>query len=499
MSKAQGAVTASTTEAAAAGEQILRAGGNAVDAAVAAALASCVADPCNTGIGGFGGHMLVAPAGEAPTCIDFNLWAPLSAAATYRHIVKRGPAASVIPNTVAGLSAALKTFGSMDWADVIKPAIALAENGFVAGKALRLALHEVSDDPFVGECFEIERCGGEDSALRIRQPALADTLRQLAANGPKWFYEGPVADVGRRCLTAAGHETTPAHWADALDAVTIGPAPSLRLGHLTVSSAPLGTSGSICMFATLAAGAALAADMDSPAGIRLWAERIAAAWAYRFATPDGNSIRDDMIADWIARAAAFKPAMTAAPGVGHTCHLNTVDKNGMVVAATMTHGMLWFGARWALPDTGVIMNFGGPMVCTPEPKHVAHRVYGVTNMAPTIARLDDGAVVAIGSPGARRIATIIGLVLARHVFGGAPLQDAIMQGRFHAEARDRATLEIDRLTRSVRAALQESFQIVEPEWPPDYYGPCTAIQRDAQGELTLGLDDRWPGFGAVLL
>jgi gamma-glutamyltranspeptidase/glutathione hydrolase len=500
MKNAQGAVTASSVDALAAGEQILRAGGNAVDAAVAAALASCVADPCNTGIGGFGGHMIVAPAGQAPVCIDFNLWAPVAAMATYRNAATLGPAASVIPNVVAGLSAALRAFGSMSWAEVIEPAVVLADKGFIGSVTLGQALEEVKGTAFLDECFSFEPVENDSGRVRIRQPSLARFLQQLAANGPQWFYEGPIAVIGSRCLSDAGHEITSAHWADAVGAITIAPSPSLRLSDINLFSSPLGTSGSICMFATVAAGAALASDsdLDSPASICRWAERMAAAWSYRLSTPGGNAITDDGIEEWLDRAATFKPSTVTGTGGGHTCHLNTADKYGTLVATTLTHGKLWFGARWALPGTGVIMNCGGPMVCDPEPKVIARRAYGVTNMSPTIVRLDDGAVLAIGSPGARRIASIVGLVLVRHIFGRVPLQEAILRGRFHAEAGDRATLESDRLPRAVEAALQATFQIVETERPADYYGPCTAIRRDGDGTLTLGVDNRWQGFGAIV-
>jgi len=498
MTSAIGAVTGSSAEAVAAGGQVLRAGGNAVDAAVAAALASCVADPCNTGIGGYGGHMIVAPAGQAPVCIDFNLWAPLAATKSYRRALPRGPAASVIPNVVAGLSAALAAFGTMPWAEVMQPAVALADDGFMANTTLARALAEVAGAPFVDQCFSIERDASGNSGLRIRQPALAATLRQLAANGPQWFYEGPIATLASRCLRDAGHEITPAHWAEALKAVTVAPAPVLRLRDSAFFSSPPGTSGSICMFATVAAGAEIGADLELPAGIRRCAERMAAAWSYRFNSPGANTIADDEIADWVARAAACKPAATTGAADGHTCHLNAADSDGMLVAATLTHGKLWFGARWVLPDTGVIMNYGGPMVCDPEPKIAGERAYGVTNMSPTIARRDGGAAVAIGAPGARRIASIIGIALARHIFGRIPLQEAIVRGRFHAEARDRATLEKDRFPPEVASALQAAFRTVETEGPADYYGPCTAIRRDGDGGLALGMDDRWQGFGAIL-
>jgi gamma-glutamyltranspeptidase / glutathione hydrolase len=497
MKNTKGAVTGSSVEAVAVGEQILRAGGNAVDAAVAAALASCVADPCNTGIGGFGGHMIVVSARQAPMCVDFNLWAPV--AVPYRCAGTLGPTASVIPNVVAGLSTALGAFGSMNWAAVIEPAIVLAEHGFICSTTLKRALEDVGGAAFLDECFSFEDAK-TGNGLRVRQPALARTLQHMATNGPQWFYEGPIAVSGSRSLKDSGHEITSADWADALEAVTIAPAPLLRLGQSNLFSSPLGTSGSICMFATAAAGRAIASDSDleSPAGICRWAERMAAAWSYRFHSPDGNDIASDGIEDWIGRAATFKPSVMTGTGAGHTCHLNTADKDGMLVATTLTHGKLWFGARWALPGTGIIMNYGAPAMCDPEPKTIARRVYGVTNMCPTVVKLDGGGVVALGSPGARRIASIIGVVLARHIFGQVSLQEAIQRGRFHAQDRGRATLEFDRLPQAVAHALRAAFQIVEAERPADYYGPCTAIRRDSDGTLTLGVDDRWPGFGAIV-
>ena len=496
------AVTASSLEAVAAGAQILRAGGNAVDAAVATALASCVADPCNTGIGGFGGHMIVAAAGQVPVCIDFNLWAPLAAVQTYQRTTTLGPAASVVPNVIAGLAAALRAFGSKSWAEVIEPAIILADDGFTAGTTLTQALKDQTDAAVLNECFSFKRTksDNDEGPLRIRQPALARTLQQLAVKGPQWFYEGSIAASGSRCLRDAGHEITSAHWAEALNAVTIALPPTLRLGHIDLFSSPLGTSGSICMFATVAAGQAIASnsDLESPASICRWAERMAAAWSYRFGTPEGNTIASDGIGDWIDRASIFKASKATKNTGGHTCHLNTADRSGMLVATTLTHGKVWFGARWVLPGTGVIMNCGGPAMCDSEPKIVDRRAYGVTNMSPTIVRLADGTALAIGSPGARRIASIVGVALARHCFRQIPLQEAISRGRFHAEHLGVATFELDRLAPAAVTALAGLFPTIEAERQADYYGPCTAIKRDGSGTLTLGLDDRWEGFGTVI-
>ena len=125
------------------------------------------------------------------------------------------------------------------------------------------------------------------------------------------------------------------------------------------------------------------------------------------------------------------------------------------------------------------------------------RAYGVTNMSPTIVRFDDGAAIAIGSPGARRIASIISLGLTRHIFGASRCRKLYCAAAFHAEDRNRATLELDRLPPAADAALRATFEVVEAERAADYYGPCTAIRRDSDGALALGVDDRWPGFGTL--
>ena len=99
----------------------------------------------------------------------------------------------------------------------------------------------------------------------------------------------------------------------------------------------------------------------------------------------------------------------------------------------------------------------------------------LSHMCPSIAQLADGASLAIGCPGARRIPTIIGLVLARHLFGGIPLQEAVARGRFHAETQLRATLEQARWSSEVLNALRSGFEVVEDEDPSLYYGPLTPI------------------------
>ena len=227
-----------------------------------------------------------------------------------------------------------------------------------------------------------------------------------------------------------------------------------------------------------------------------WARALASIWTYRFATPRGNDFGSTTTAEWTKRALAFPPLPALGPSAGHTCHLNACDRDGTVVALTFTHGQFQFGGRWAVRDTGVIMNAGMHLLTAADPVTADGRLYAVTNMSPAVARLPDGGVVAAGCPGARRIPTSVGLVLARHLYGGLGLQDAVSCGRFHAETATVASIEMSRWTPSVVDALRLGFATVEDEQPR---GALSAIRREAHGTLSVGLDDRISqGYAAEL-
>src|SRR6266704_610825 len=187
-----------------AGVAILKRGGNTVDAAVAVAFALAVVEPAAGNIGG-GGFMLIRLAGGKTTFLDYRETAPGNATRDM-YIGKDGKLdaeASVIgyrsvavPGTVAGLALALKTYGSMKLADVMAPAIRLAENGFPISK--RLA-HEFEEERPVLQRFAVSRRiflnAGKmfQPGDTLRQPELAATLRRIARNGAAEFYSGETA------------------------------------------------------------------------------------------------------------------------------------------------------------------------------------------------------------------------------------------------------------------------------------------------------------------
>jgi gamma-glutamyltranspeptidase/glutathione hydrolase len=497
------AVTASSQAAVEAGLGILGCGGNAVDAAVAAALASCVADPCNTGIGGYGGYMVVAGPHRPAACVRFGLWAPTPLtpeALRERTFPETGPAASAVPNVIAGLARALDEFGSFDWPILVAPAAELAARGVTANRTTRAAFEECHDASFVADCFEIEESDGA-GGLVFRQPRLAATLDRLAEHGPLWFYEGPLGELACEAWRLVGLDVPLGDWRNGPDAVEVVPAARFAFDGHTVMSAPLGVTGSACLFAFLEAARRIAAErpLEDPTALATLASNMASVWQYRFATPGGNDFEGVSIEDWIERALSHAPDVgMLGPAPGHTAHLNVLDAGGTLVAVTFTQGPAWFGGRWSPGDSGVIMNAGMRNFSSTSPLPHGGRLFGVSNMSPAVMESRAGGRTAVGSPGARRIPANVALMLARLVFSGYDPVAAVAAGRLHAEAPECVTFEKERLPNDVGAALKARFADVRDEDWHRYFGPLTAISVGPEGDVMIGLDDRAPGFGAVV-
>lgn len=490
----KGAVTASTPEAAEAGAAILRAGGNAVDAAVATALATCVADPCNMGIGGYGGFMVVndASAADRARCVQFPLCAPMQvpAASLARAYPEEGPECSSVPGIVAGLAAALRAFGTLDWARVSAPAIRLARDGVAASALVRRAFEQNRDRRVIDECFEIEP--DAPRGFVFRQRALAATLERLAENGPEWFYSGPLGEAACAAWKRAGVPVALDEWRRHPEAVEVLDAPAYDAGGARLFAPTLGLTGSACVFATYAAAVRLGpAALATDEGLAELAAAMARIWQYRFGSKGANDFGAIDLPAWVEAALAGpQQASPLAHEAAHTAHLNAADAGGMVASLSATQGHAWFGGRWALPGTGVIMNGGMHGFTQGATVRRGARTIGVSNMSPTIAMGAGGERVAVGCPGARRIPSNIALLLARHFVGGSPLQPAVSAGRFHAEEPHRARYEAGRASARFVEALRRRFPAVEPQPVDDYYGPLSALRAAAGGAFEAAVDDR---------
>lgn len=198
-----GIVASNHTPASQAGAEILRAGGNAVDAAVATAFALAVSFPEAGNLGG-GGFMVIRMADGRTAAIDYRETAPaastrnmyLDAAGNATDGSLVGRLASGVPGSVAGLAEALRSYGTMSLAQVLAPAIRLAEDGVVVDSVYRALLLNYKNRimPYGGGPVFFPNGDAPPVGSTLKLPELASTLKLIARDGPRAFYEGPIAD-----------------------------------------------------------------------------------------------------------------------------------------------------------------------------------------------------------------------------------------------------------------------------------------------------------------
>ncbi|MBM3460291.1 MAG: hypothetical protein FJX77_17365, partial [Armatimonadetes bacterium] len=374
-------------EGAQAGATILEAGGNAVDAIVTAAFTACVVAIPSCGIGGYGGHLVVASSnGRDVSSVDFNSEAP---AAARPDMYPLGPDGKVVgnvqnigwrsvgvPGTLAGLERALTRYGRLPLRDVLEPAIRYCRTGVPVGPGLARAIQNsravLSRDPGASALL---LPGGEPPAAGslLTNPALGELLATLAArNSVRSFYEGDIAV--RLAEAFARHDglVTAADLA-AYQARDVKPL-ALRWGEYTIHTAPLTAGGLSVLQAlqVLQAGdwPALAADSRRALHFRL--EALRTVWHDRLALLGDPQTRevptDRLLSTQYARETAARVGKAVAEGrqlaggtdgrsAGGTIHLSAVDRDGSMAAMTLTHGE-GFGGRVAAGELGLLLGHG---------------------------------------------------------------------------------------------------------------------------------------------
>ena len=497
----RGAVTAMTSGAARAGGEVLAAGGNAADAAVAAGLAAGVVEPAMNGLGGTAYCVVFQPGTGATVALDGSARCPLRAHQTMFEPLtgvggglygfpptkgdqaETGPLSVLVPTAPATLFELHRRFGRLPFAAVVEPAIRLAEEGFapdwvftvhaVAGyRRLRLspaafALYTRRDGiPFVP--------GSEED--RLRNPDLAGSLRVLAQEGPEPFYRGPIA---RRLLEAvsdgggvlseddftqpAVREVAPLRFGfrdftlDTLPGNSGGPTLAAALSHLDAFASVGPPSGSVeeeVTFLHLAAESLRLAFLDrlaylgDPESARvplpglLSADYLAAR--RRGLTPGGPRISapHEPMPPGMADPGGAPPS--GAPTSDCTTHVNVMDEEGMAVSLTATLGGR-FGSAFAIPGLGYPLN-NGMMWFDPRPGRRISPAPGRRALhaaAPAIMFRDGAPWAVVGSPGGRRLISAVVMGVARLVDREASIQDAVGGPGFHA---DEGPLTLDERT-----------------------------------------------------
>ena len=350
------------------GRDIIRRGGNAVDAAVATGFALAVTYPIAGNIGG-GGFMVIRMADGRTAALDYREIAPLAATRNMYLDEKgdlteksvTGHLAVGVPGAVAGMNEALKRYGTMSLRDVIAPAIELAEKGFVVDSSFSRGLrpHQRDITQFAGARLFFP--GGQPitAGTRLVQPELAWTLKQIAARGPDGFYRGPVADTlvaemkrGGGIITLEDLARYKPEWRT--------PVKGTYRGN-TILSMPPASSGGITMMETL--NILETYDTPAPYGSTQWAHRLAEAYQRSFL--DRNSKLGDpafvkvpqaeLTSKEYARQLRAKiddhrhtptATLVASREGQHTTHYSVVDAHGNAVATTTTLNNSYGSAVW---------------------------------------------------------------------------------------------------------------------------------------------------------
>ena len=402
----RGIVAAQNRRAAAVGAEILRAGGTAVDAVVATALALAVLEPWNSGLGGIG-FMVVHRAGaSAAEAIDFGPVAPYRldpAAFPLTGAVRtelftwpavegdrniHGPLAFAIPSAVRGYAAAVERFGRLPWRDLAAPAAALAREGLpvdwfttlkIAAAATDLRLYAESRRVWLPDSLP-PVCPPEHDIMHLPLGRLADTFERLATAGPEDFYSGDIARSIAADITAAGGVL--AADARARGRARVMPALTIPDRDAVLHAAP-----------GMTAGPTLAFTIERMMRRRFAAEPDAAYF---------ETLIDALREAYADRLAHAGDVETAAPT--STTHITAIDRDGTIAALTTTL-LSSFGSRYVLPGTGILMN-NGIMWFDPRPgrpNSLAPGKRALTNMCPLVASRAGRPWFGVGASGGRRI------------------------------------------------------------------------------------------------
>lgn len=453
------------------GLAVLGDGGNAVDAVVAAALVAGVVAVSHTGIGGYGGHLVVARPGGKVTAIDFNSTAPAAArpdmfpadekGAVKGNVNSHGWLAAGVPGVLAGLQLALDKFGTKKLPELVRPAIRYARGGFAVSKSLAASIKTARDrfgrDPGSNKLFLRSGVPLKEGEI-FRNPDLADMLQALADRGRvDDFYQGKIAERIAAAFRTHGGLVTADDLA-AYRAVEVAPL-SLDWQGYTLHTPPP-TAGGLTVLQVLATLKALdwsQWDAKDPATAQARVEALRIAWADRLRLLGDPSHTDVPVrkllseryakesADRVRAAVkAEKPVAGDSDGrpSGGTVHLNAVDVSGMAVALTYTHGAS-FGAQVTVGGLGLLLGHGmsrfDPRPGRPNSPGPGKRP--LHNMCPTVVTRAGVPILAVGATGGRRIPNTIFDVLAYRLGEGRSLADAVKAPRVHTEGDLALTLE----------------------------------------------------------
>lgn len=431
-----------------AGLNALEKGGNAVDAAIAAAFALGVVEPYASGVGG-GGFMLVYRSDTRQvSAIDYRETAPAKTPPGLESAESRtGPKSVGVPGTIAGLSRALTEFGTMGLKEVMEPTIRLAEEGFPAGRLLVGMIASNRDKLAANaEAKRVYLDPGYREGDTVLQRDLARTYRAIAAKGPGDFYRGDLAAAIAREMERLGGRLSAKDLTN-FKAVARKPVSGNYRGHEIYSMPPPSSGGVhvIELLNIIENFDVASLGRNSTRSMQIMAEAMRRVFRDRsrfMGDPDFAAVP---VSGLISRKYARALAQSIEPGrlnsglalpdlrdfeSGQTTHISVADGKGNLVAITQTINS-FFGSGIVVPGTGIILNnemadFGGWDANRPEPGKRP-----VSNMSPTIVLKGGKPFMSVGMAGATRIISGLAQIIINVVDFRMDIQAAINAPRFH--------------------------------------------------------------------
>lgn len=517
-----------------AGIDILKKGGNAVDAAVAVGFALAVTFPAAGNIGGGGFLVCRLPADGEVVALDFREKAPGRASADMyldengAYIEERslvGHLAVGVPGTVKGFELAVQKYGRLSWAELIAPAIKLAEEGFSlsAGRA----------DSFNGLAKRFKNGSSEflrifsktdgskfSAGDRFYQPELARSLRLILKQGAEAFYTGEIADLIVKDMEKNNGLITHADL-EQYRAFVRQPVTGTYRGHQIYSMPPPSSGGTILIeMLNILEGYDLGAlDRFAPETIHLITEVMKFAYYDRaryLGDPDFADIPSERLLskDYAATIRAQIDPMRAVPSrelgaeiltleeAPETTHYSVIDKDGMAVAVTYTLNG-GYGAAVVAEGTGILLNnemadfnmkpgyTGEKGLIGTRPNLIAPYKRMLSSMTPTLVVKDGRIFMITGSPGGRTIINTVLNVLLNVIDFKMDIHAAVAAARMdHEWMPDTIRLEKDAYTESLAAALEAMGHVVKKGWRQ---GDAHSILIDAQGRYLGAADPRSRG------
>ncbi len=519
--------------ATAAGREVLAAGGNAFDAAVAVAAALAVVEPYSSGLGGGGFFLLHRARDRFETMVDARERAPLAARADMYldasgepvpQASLRGPLAAGIPGLPAALVHLARRYGRLPLPRSLAPAIVHARDGFVVTPRYRQMAERVHESLLASPASVSALLSNgfvPDVGERIRQPHLAVTLEYLARHGHDGFYRGVIAKRLVDGVRAAG-----GIWStDDLAQYRIVERPPLRARYrgATITTATPPSGGGVALIQMLALLDGVELETRAPAErVHRIVESMRRAYRDRALYlgdpdfPEAQSYRRLLDPAYLQRlCASIDPARATPsarlsadplPGTVHTTHFSIVDAAGNRVAATLSINTT-FGSGFTAPGTGVLLNNEMDDFARKPGVPNAYGLVGgsanaivpgkrpLSSMTPTFIETADSVVI-LGTPGGSRIPTMVLLATLEAAAGRGEPSDWVALPRFHHQylpdvlEHEPETFDADTLT-----ALRAIGHV--PRATRERYGNMHIVARSKRGGVQAAADPRGEGSAWV--